>query len=382
MNDEWAKPEFMVKQSRLRNTFRVLTQFIKPLKDDRTLPTPVGFVLIALSLGIGSAAYNTSNNILFMTLSLLLACLLLSGVLAWMNLHGTRWRIVVASRYRVETPTPVRIELINTKAVLPTYSLCFQVSALVSGVSNLMCQQYGLDPGESTDLHCQFTPKRRGEETIAITRLESQFPFGFLRKSISGGLRQDVVVWPKHISYDFKPPYGKHWQHQGNTVHRRGSGTELINLRDYQPGDPMRRVHWKASARLQRMLVREMSEEYQDAYLILVETPSSVWKDNGQFEVLCCLAATLAEDLFRRGQLWGTAINDHPPRLIKHANDLYGFLDQTAILQPVESYVPLEETEGATLITFGPGIDMHVNIYIGSHYAGSTQTDAYRAMPA
>ncbi|MDP6416756.1 MAG: DUF58 domain-containing protein [Gammaproteobacteria bacterium] len=379
--ETWAEPGFMIEQSRFRNVIRVLKQLIRPLKGDKTLPTPVGLALISLSLGIGIAAYNTSSNILFMTLSLLLSCLLLSGVLAWMNLHGSRWRMALAQHFRAGEAAFVRIELLNTKVLLPTYSLCFEVEARNAGRSRMLCQRNGLAPGERVNLTWQFTPEQRGNETIAIKRLESQFPFGFLRKSISGGVDNDIIIWPERIDYEFKPPYGKHWHQQGNTVMKRGSGTELINLRDYFQGDPMRLVHWKASARMRRMMVREMSEELQDAYFIFLETPARVWNDANQFETLCRTVASIGEDLYRRDQLWGVAINDAPLIPMKRVHDFHAFLDQVSLLETVDEYVPLEEFNGATIITFGPGSGTEVNIYVGNHFAGSTAADVQRAVP-
>ena len=66
----------------------VLWALVFPQRGQRILPTLSGTLLIALSLGIGMAAYNSANNILFITLSLLLACLILSGVLSWLNFRG------------------------------------------------------------------------------------------------------------------------------------------------------------------------------------------------------------------------------------------------------------------------------------------------------
>ncbi len=79
---EWADPGFFAHQSRTRNLFRILKQLFIPPRGHKTIPTAAGFVLILLTLGIGSAAYNTSSNILFMTVSLLLSSLLLSGILS------------------------------------------------------------------------------------------------------------------------------------------------------------------------------------------------------------------------------------------------------------------------------------------------------------
>jgi uncharacterized protein (DUF58 family) len=354
----------------------VLGQLVRPLKGDKTLPTPVGLVLIALSLGIGMAAYNTSSNILFMTLSLLLSCLILSGVLAWMNLHGTRWRLLVSPRLRAGERTSVAVDLVNSKKVLPTYSLCFEVAALEARQAGLLVQEAGLEPGEQIRLHWGYTPPRRGVETVAITRLESQFPFGFLRKCIGGGLQRRVVVWPQHIRYAFQPPPGSPWQREGRTLPSAGHGTELINLRTYRPGDPIRIVHWKASARLRRLMARETSEERQNAYLLFLETPRSVWHDPEQFEVLCRAAASLAEDLYSRGQLWGAAVNDEPVQRIKGMGDLHRFWDRLASLSPADPYKPAERFTGATVITFAPGMDRQVTLYVGAHYAGATQADA------
>lgn len=361
----------MIRQSRLRNVLRLLRQLIRPLQGDKTLPTPTGLVLILLSIGIGSAAYNAASNILFMTLSLLLSSLLLSGLLSWMNFKGVRWRMLLTPHLRVGEVAAIRVELWNTNTLLPIYSLCFHVTATQSGLTRTLYQQERLDPGDRTHLSWLLEPPARGVDTIAITHLESLFPFGFLRKHIWGGIRHDVVIWPRRVDYAFTPPAGHHRHQQGNMVLKPGSGTELINLRDYRHGDPMRLVHWKASARMQQLMVRDMSEENQEAYLIFLETPASVWSDAEQFETLCSVAASLAEDLYRRDQLWGTAINDQPVLLIKRLSDLHRFLEQIARLQRVEHYAPVEAVMGATIITFSPGAGQQVQMYVGSTQAGA-----------
>src|SRR5687767_15248908 len=47
------------------------------------------------------------------------------------------------------------------------------------------------------------------------------------------------------------------------------SGAEPYALREYQPGDPMTRIHWKASARHDRLRSEEHTSELQSlAYLV------------------------------------------------------------------------------------------------------------------
>src|SRR5215212_10855938 len=102
---------------------------VYPQRGNRILPTIPGVVLIALSFGIGTAAYNSSSNILFITLSLLLACLILSGVLSWLNIRGVRWRLLLSPPLRAGHDTVVALELRNRKHFLPTYGLWFELSA-------------------------------------------------------------------------------------------------------------------------------------------------------------------------------------------------------------------------------------------------------------
>src|SRR5262245_57538481 len=106
-----------------------LWSIVYPQRGHRILPTIPGMILIGLSLGIGTAAYNSSSNILFITLSLLLACLILSGVMSWLNLRGVRWRLQLAPPLRVGHDTVVALELRNAKRFLPTYGLWFEFAA-------------------------------------------------------------------------------------------------------------------------------------------------------------------------------------------------------------------------------------------------------------
>ncbi|MCC5023650.1 MAG: hypothetical protein J6386_13085 [Candidatus Synoicihabitans palmerolidicus] len=71
----WSGPGADRKKTRELTWRKLLWSFLYPSRGQRIMPTISGILFISVSLGIGSAAYNTSNNILFITLSLLLACL-------------------------------------------------------------------------------------------------------------------------------------------------------------------------------------------------------------------------------------------------------------------------------------------------------------------
>jgi uncharacterized protein (DUF58 family) len=57
---------------------------------------------------------------------------------------------------------------------------------------------------------------------------------------------------------------------------RPGTGSELLDLRDYMPGDPPKMIAWKASARRDRLITKEFESEVPIRCTLFVDTSSSV----------------------------------------------------------------------------------------------------------
>jgi len=58
-------------------------------------------------------------------------------------------------------------------------------------------------------------------------------------------------------------------------MRRRGGGTDLHELRDFQPGDPFKSIAWKASARAGQLLVREVDQEVQQTLVLILDVSGS-----------------------------------------------------------------------------------------------------------
>lgn len=56
-----------------------------------------------------------------------------------------------------------------------------------------------------------------------------------------------------------------------------GEGEELKELREHAPGDPFKRIAWKASARRGQLLVREMEHEERDVVWLLLDASVELW---------------------------------------------------------------------------------------------------------
>ena len=382
---------------------------VYPQRGHRILPTVPGVLLIALSLGIGTAAYNSSSNILFITLSLLLACLILSGVLSWLNLRGVTWRLRVPGPLRVGHDAAVALELRNAKAFLPTYGLWFEVSArpidvvvqqraesTVTGrgidVRELLAKAEAgvtrgqlvlrerLEPEGEARMEWGCRPEKRGLLRVELVGVGSLFPFGFLKKEIGTELWAEAVVWPAPVEYRRNAVLSPRRPAGGERVARAGTAGDLHALRRYAPGDSHRLIHWKASARTQTLLVRQFAAESAEGYALWLRTDAGVWTRPEQFELLVSFCATLAEDLFRAGRLIGVAINAEASRAVRRVHDMEAFLDRLALVRPIESAVkkPGEGDAGGEMacgrknvLTFSPDGARGVAAYVDGQKAAS-----------
>lgn len=414
---EWQGPGA---EPRARGPFSwslLLWSLVFPQRKHRIFPTVSGAMLMALSMGIGTAAYNSSNNILFIALSLLLACLILSGVLSWLNLKGVAWRLQLSPPLRVGQEAVIGLELRNAKVFLPTYGLWFRLAARmveakepakaemtftarasdvraafakteqVEARGRLALRQR-LDPQTLTRLEWPLRPTRRGELDVELESVGSLFPFGFLKKQIGTDVRLSTIVWPAPVEYRRFSLAVARRAETGAQVSRPGSGGDLLALRRYASGDSHRLIHWKASARTRQLLVRQFGAEQAEGFSLWVNTDSGIWTRAAQFELLVSFAATLAEDLFRAGRLDAVSLNNEAPVPVWRLRDLEMFLDRLAVVQPRGendenavapprgSRPPMENfkavaTKQKNVLTFAPDGARGVAAFVGEQKAAS-----------
>ena len=228
-----------------------------------------------------------------------------------------------------------------------------------------------LDPKGEGRVEWRFTPSRRGPLKIELESIGSLFPFGFLKKRLSSGLSRMVVVWPAPIEYRRFPVAGL-WRQSGDErVTRAGAGSDLLALRRYEVGDSHRLIHWKASAKTGRLLVRQFAAEGVDSLNLWVGVSASVWTSPEQFETMISFAATFAEDLFRVGRLKAVAIDTGELRPIIRLSDLESFLDVLASAQPEEGAREVIPFSGSNMAVFVPDGPRGVVAYVNGNKAAS-----------
>ncbi len=112
------------------------------------------------------------------------------------------------------------------------------------------------------ELSYAVTGVRRGVHAIGPLAVRSTDPFGLARRQTLFGERTPVTVAPALIDL---PPLTDFAGETGGTLHtttnQLGQGADNLVARPYSPGDSMRRIHWRATAHRDELMVRQEEQE-------------------------------------------------------------------------------------------------------------------------
>jgi hypothetical protein len=371
---DWTDPDFFA-TTRQRET-RLIPLFLRQILPGDLLQTRLtltGWCLIFVAFGIGSAAYNTSSNILFLTLSLLLSSLVLSGILSWINFRRLEWQLQAPTHLKVGEVGMAEVDLANLKALFPSMAICFKVDSEMAQAAERLYMHDPLSAGERCQLEWTFVPQRRGRFQLRLSGVQSQFPFGFLQKTIGSDSEASVLVWPARIDYTFEATPGGQRISAGISRKNAGLGNDLLNIRPYVRGDAPRLVHWKATARMRKLMIRQLAQEGESGYHLQLDPDATRWNAQ-QFETLCSLACSLAEDLFYWGRLESVQIGHSEALPVRNIHELHDFFDQLACLEPQAQGAVVPSIMRSNRLSFRPCGESGIAIYVEANQAGQTDS--------
>lgn len=120
----------------------------------------------------------------------------------------------------------------------------------------------------------RVTARRRGVLRFAAVSLARTDPLGLCRAYSRTSAPQSVLVLPRR--YRLPPitlPGQRRYQPGGvSQAASSGDSEEFFGLRDYQPGDPMQRIHWKSFARVGQPIVKEFQTEFFERHALALDT--------------------------------------------------------------------------------------------------------------
>jgi uncharacterized protein (DUF58 family) len=221
--------------------------------------TRAGWCFIAIIFGVGFAALNTGNNLLYLVLALMLAFLVLSGLLSEASLRGLGIERRLPRELFARAPNRIVLRVQNPQRRVAAFAISVEDRFLGSDGPEPAGRIFALriPPQTTLERSYLFEPPRRGELTWLGVRVSTRFPFGLFVKSTEIDCPTDGLVYPRIERPGTLPPWTEGGQEAGATPVLSHAGEQIVGLRELAEGDAPGRIHWPRSLRAQQWLVGE-----------------------------------------------------------------------------------------------------------------------------
>ncbi len=259
--------------------------------------TRLGRVYLLMTVGIGIGALNTGNNLLYLVLGLMLSTIIVSGILS----ERIIWRIGVRRQLPdavfAREPFALRYEVFTTRgfafAVRVKETDTAQTPEAVVAV---------ISPDTPSTLRVTAQLPKRGPHRFTAVEVSTTYPLGLFQKKRTLLLEDKLLVLPARGFY-CQVPYASQGQSEGIDTQRHistGRG-DFLGLKELQPFDPAKDIHWKKSAAVGKLLRVERAPEQRRLFTLTVHERTL----GEPLERSCEEIASLARHLLQHGHLVG-----------------------------------------------------------------------------
>ncbi|HSI49399.1 MAG TPA: DUF58 domain-containing protein [Ideonella sp.] len=204
-------------------------------------------------------------------------------MLGWMALDG--WRAQRALRLH-----PITLSRRVPRALALGVAQTVQLRLGHQGPLNWQAEVFdGIDPGfdahglparlplaagKVQTLDYQLMPRHRGAATLGRTQLRLRSPGGWWTLAFELGEPAPLKVFPNFAAlarYAWLASDQRLAEIGVRSAARRGLGSDFRQLADYQPGDPVRHIDWKATQRRGKPVVRQYQDERDQRVVFLLD---------------------------------------------------------------------------------------------------------------
>ncbi len=314
----------------------------------------IALLVVAILLGIiRQVTLLTAAGVLGLTLSAAQVLWLrrcLDGVEYQRRLGASRafWGDEVSLGVRIANHKLLPLSWLMTSDRMPD-RLPLEGAQLVTdpgGWSKLLKHLVSLLPYGRVLLEYRLRCHQRGVFDFGPVRLESGDLLGYGSRETVVPAVDRLLIYPKLFELDLPPPASRRTigpQRADRIILTDPSRT--IGVRGYQPGDPLRNVEWRASARGGQLLVRQFEPTTDPGAAIFLNSdpPTLEWGyyDPPELEFCISLTASLARWMLDRGYPVGVFGNGEPIGsnavrlpISNHPEQLQRILETLALASP------------------------------------------------
>ncbi|MCL4297678.1 MAG: DUF58 domain-containing protein [Anaerolineae bacterium] len=136
--------------------------------------------------------------------------------------------------------------------------------------------------GQARSLTYQTSCDRRGVYTFAPFRLWSKGPFGLFQSRHTLNVPGEILIYPAYYPLKRLRLFEKR-EFAEQSALRLGRGSQVVGTREYRPGDSLRQIHWRSTARTGQLVVKEFSEDEQQAFTVVLDLQADLMPDQSKF---------------------------------------------------------------------------------------------------
>ncbi|WP_306231338.1 DUF58 domain-containing protein [Agrococcus beijingensis] len=252
--------------------------------------TPRGIGLLLAGLGLALAAYWDQQVVLLVPAALCLGVLLLGG---W-------WAIGAVERVRLGVPGVIAEgQRADLRIVADRRQAGARWSTWAPGPERFLLLGGELDGMGAA--HVPLGSHPRGRWRLAPVEVIALDPFRVVRTTRTIDPRSSLVVGPEVLPVPESSLRSN--REEGRLAQSRTADNVDAMVREWRPGDPQRRVHWRQSAKRGQLMVRQEANPASDDDIVVVDTAGAAGLDRDAEDRLARAACSIVRALAGR---------DHP----------------------------------------------------------------------
>lgn len=214
-----------------------------------------------------------------------------------------------------------------------------------------------LAPGEESDELFMIPTNRRAVLRVGpITSVRAD-PLPVLERSVRWSEPSDLYVHPRTVSLASETTGFLRDLEGLPTRDLADDDMSFHALREYAPGDDLRNVHWRSTARTQRLMIRQFEQTRRSHLVVALSTRSEHYADADEFELAVSTAASVGLAALRNDKVLTvvTSAERFTARTMTH------LLDRCSGLEAQPGADGLE-TIGRAIATDAPGASVVIAV--------------------
>ena len=157
----------------------------------------------------------------------------------------------------------------------------------------------GLMPRKSKEIGLDVTPVHAGRYEVSVSSARITDPLGIWSRTVNCEDTIGMTVLPELFDIQMISASGAIMPESDRQSEKtRGAvNGDMVGIREYVPGDPVRNIHWKLSEKNDKLLVKELGNPVTDQFLLILDSAVEVARDPAALDAIASVYASLIHTL-------------------------------------------------------------------------------------